>query len=427
MKPRRILVFPGATEIGLEIQRALCQCREVVLSSAGADPPGHAPFIFRRHHPVASVHEAGWIDELNAVIEAEGVDYILPAHDDVIVALAKNVDRIRARVVSSPPRTCLITRSKSETYRLFDGVLRVPGMFRDVESVTTYPVFVKPDRGQGSRGATVARDRDELLAALAGDPTALILEYLPGREYTVDCFSDRERGILFCCGRERIRTRNGISMNSVPVDDPRFRRIAEQIIGKLELHGVWFYQVRMDARGDPCLLEIAPRVSGTMALNRVRGVNFPLLSIYELERIPVEILCNDIGVEIDRALTNRYRHDLKFKNVYVDLDNTLIRSGRVNVRLVAFLYQCINTGIRLTLITKSAEKLEGFLVSHRIGQIFDEIIQLEPSAEKAERVTEAASIFIDDSFRERAAVRSRRGIPTFDGSMIEMLLDEREW
>ena len=427
MKQRRVLVFPGATEIGLEIQRALCQCKEVVLSSAGMDPPGHAPFVFERHHSVASVHEAGWIDGLNAAIDAEEVDYILPAHDDVIVALAINVDRIRAHVVCSPLRTCLITRSKSKTYRLFEGVLRVPRVFRDIESITTYPVFVKPDRGQGSRGAKVARDQGELLAALRSDPTAIVLEYLPGREYTVDCFSDRKHGILFCGGRERIRTRNGISMNSVPVDEPQFRQIAELITRKLELYGAWFFQLREDIQGDYCLLEIAPRVAGTMALHRVHGVNFPLLSIYEQERIPVEILCNDMEVEVDRALTNRYRHNLEFKSVYVDLDDTLIKSGKVNVRLVAFLYQCINSGIRLTLITKSKENLQGFLESFRVGQIFDEIIHLEPSAEKAEFVTEAESIFIDDSFRERAAVQSRRGIPTFDGSMMEMLIDERAW
>jgi hypothetical protein len=62
-----------------------------------------------------------------------------------------------------------------------------------------------------------------------------------------------------------------------------------------------------------------------------------------------------------------------------------------------------------------------------VGQIFDEIIHLEPLADKAEFVTEAESIFIDDSFRERAAVQGRRGIPTFDGSMMEMLIDERVW
>lgn len=427
MTPRRVLVFPGATEIGLEIQRALCQCKEVVMSSAGVDPPGHAPFIFERHHSVASVHEQGWIDDLNAAIEADGVDYILPAHDDVIVALAKNVDRIRAQVVCSPLRTCLITRSKSKTYRLFAGVLRVPELFVDIDSVTTYPVFVKPDQGQGSRGAKVVRDRDELLAALKSAPMAIVLEYLPGREYTVDCFSDRERGILFCGGRERIRTRNGISMNSVPVNEPRFRQIADLISRELQLYGAWFFQLREDASGDYCLLEIAPRVAGTMALHRVRGVNFPLLSIYEHERIPVEIQSNDIEVEIDRALTNRYRHNLEFKNVYIDLDDTLIKSGKVNVRLVAFLYQCINSGIRLTLITKSEQRLPSFLESFRLGQIFDEIIHLEPATEKAEFVTEAESIFIDDSFRERAAVQSRRGIPTFDGSMLEMLIDERSW
>jgi hypothetical protein len=376
---------------------------------------------------VPSVHDEGWIEVLKALIDTEGLDLIFPAHDDVIFALAKNAERINSKIVSSPLKTCLITRSKLETYRFFEGVLRVPKVFHDTESISTYPVFVKRDAGQGARGAVMVCNPDELSAALKSILTPIILEYLPGKEFTVDCFTDRELGLLFCGGRQRIRTRSGISMNSAPVDDPRFRQLAKLITERLDLHGAWFFQVKEDATGDYCLLEIAPRIAGTMALHRVQGVNFPLLSIYEQERILIEILCNEVDVEIDRALQNRYRHNLRFKHVYVDLDDMLVRNGKINVRLVAFLYQCINYGIRLTLITKSREKINSFLESFRLRQIFDEIIHLKPQFEKAEFVTEADSIFIDDSFSERLAVKKRRGIPTFDGSMLEMLIDERTW
>jgi len=422
-----VLVFPGSTEIGLEIHRALSPCRDVRLYAAGTDPPGHAPFVFETHVAVSSVYESGWIEDVNRVIEAYRIDYVFPAHDDVLVALVENATRIRARIVASPLRTCLITRSKSETYRLLGGVLRVPRMYSKPESVSTYPVFVKPDKGQGARNSGVAREQGELSQALKTDPGALVLEYLPGDEYTVDCFSDRERGLLVCRGRKRVRIRNGISMNSVPVHDPKFAEWARTISESLVLHGAWFFQLKKDATGQYTLLEIAPRIAGTMALHRVSGINFSLLSIYEQERIPVEILCNDTDVEIDRALTNRYRHDCKFTHVYVDLDDTLIRNGKINVRLMCFLYQCINANTRITLITKSDRELETYLESYRLKQVFDEIIRLEPSSNKADYVTDDQSIFIDDSYSERKAVHSARGICTYDCSMIEMLIDERAW
>ena len=219
MKTYNVLVFPGATEIGLEIHRSLCQCKDIRLFSAGVDPPGHAPFVFERHLNVPSVHERGWIEKLNSVVEAHAIDYVLPAHDDVIVALAGNSESIRSRIVTSPFETCTITRSKSRTYRYFAELLRVPTIYARPESVSSYPVFVKPDKGQGSRDSRIVRDLDELREALKRNPDAVVLEYLPGDEYTVDCFSDRERGLLFCRGRRRVRTRSGISMNSVPVAD----------------------------------------------------------------------------------------------------------------------------------------------------------------------------------------------------------------
>src|SRR5205807_5316693 len=137
--------------------------------------------------------------------------------------------------------------------------------------------------------ARLARDAEELRCALA-DGADLVLEHLPGPEYTIDCFSDRDAGLLFCGGRRRVRVRNGISVNSVLVDDPRFHALALQIASRLKLWGAWFFQVREATDGELRLLEVGPRIAGTMALHRVLGVNFPLLSIYEADRVPLTIL-----------------------------------------------------------------------------------------------------------------------------------------
>ena len=71
------------------------------------------------------------------------------------------------------------------------------------------------------------------------------------------------------------------------------------------------------------------------------GVNFALLSVYEHLRIPVTVAPNDIDIRLDRALVNRYAHDLEYGHVYVDLDDTLLVGDAVNTRLVALLYQCL--------------------------------------------------------------------------------------
>jgi carbamoyl-phosphate synthase large subunit len=422
----RVLVFPGATEIGLEINNALRECKDVELFSAGMAISNHAPFVFARHFEIPSVHEASWLKALNELVRREKIDYIFPAFDDVIVALAENASAVEARIVTSPLRTCQIARSKSKTYEELKGAVPVPLVYDSPAAIDHFPVFVKPDKGQGSKDAHVVRDAEQLAVLLRQDPTALILEYLPGAEYTIDCFSDRERGLLFCGGRERTRTRNGISVSSHAVRAPEFKEFALAISRMVPFHGAWFFQLKRDVEGQFRLLEIAPRVAGTMALHRVLGVNFPLLSLYEQERLPVRILTNPAEVVIDRSLVNRYRHNLKYDSVYIDLDDTLILRGKVNVKVVAFLYQCVNQRKKVTLLTRHAADLEAALSHYRLTGLFDEIVHMptRPSP-KSEHIKDRAAILIDDSFSERYEVESKLGIPTFDCSMLEMLIDDR--
>ncbi len=421
-----VLVFPGGTEIGLELRRALAELKEVRLAGAGSEQDRHGPFAYRHWRTVPSVGEQGWIDALNAVVDELAIDAIFPGHDDVLLALAEHADEIRAGIVTSPIETCRITRSKRATYELLADVVPVPHVFARAEEVGEFPVFAKPDRSQGSQGAVLVSDATGLTAALAGG-SDLVMEYLPGRELTVDCFSDRERGVLFARARPRERTRAGISMATrTEPDSSRAGEHARAIGERLDLHGAWFFQLREDRHGEPRLLEVAPRVAGTSALHRVLGVNFPLLSLYEHLRMPVALAPNDIDVRLDRALVNRYAHDLAYRHVYVDLDDTLLVGDSVNTRLVAFVYQSVNAGRRVVLITRHAQNVGQTLERFRLSEVWDEVIHIDdPSVEKADHIAEPDAILIDDSFRERRVAHERLGIATFDSSMIELLMDER--
>lgn len=427
-KKYNVLIFPGGTEIGLEIFKSLYYCKNIELYSVGQNISNHAPYVFSKHFIIPSVHDLHWITSLNKIITDYGIHYIFPAHDDVIVALAKNQHQIKAKIVSSPLRTCLITRSKSETYQFFKNIIPVPELYDDPNSIDRYPVFLKPDKGQGSQHTYKVHNKEYLLELLKEDRNYIITEYLPGEEYTVDCFSDREKGILFCSGRQRIRTRNGISMNSRLLDNKSnhlFFEYATIIAKNLDLHGAWFFQLKKDCNGVYKLLEVAPRIPGTMALQRVRGINLPLLSLYEQERILIEVLVNNqVEVEIDRALVNRYKHEINYDTVYVDLDDTLIVNNKINTNLIKFLYQCINRKKHIVLITKHIYDVEDTLKKYRIDGVFDEVIHLNALDNKANFIIDKNSIFIDDSFSERQSVSQQKGILTFDCSMLELLLEE---
>jgi carbamoyl-phosphate synthase large subunit len=429
-KKYNVLVFPGGTEIGLEIQKALCQQKDIVLFSAGLDISNHASYVFSRHFTLPGIDNSDWLNSLNQLITDHSIDYIFPAYDDVIIALVTHASELKAKVISSPVETCIITRSKSQTYDRLNGIVPVPRLYSKTEAIDTYPIFVKPDQGQGSQNTHLVETPQYLNYLMEQTQHRyLMMEYLPGEEYTIDCFSDRDRGILFCEGRKRVRIRSGISVSSHVVTHPISRAYAEKIAQVFTFHGAWFFQIKQDAAGVYKLLEVAPRIAGTMALHRVLGINFPLMSLYEQERIPLQILTNPLTLEVDRALINRYRHSLTYSQVYVDLDNTLILNHQVNTTLIQFLYQCLNKNIRLILITKHAGNLDETLKQYRIAHLFDEVIHLGKASHKADfiqgSIQGSPSIFIDDSFSERQAVHQQLGIMTFDCSMLEMLLDER--
>jgi hypothetical protein len=421
----RVLIFPGATEIALELREALAWCKEVELFSAGAAVSNHAPFAFARHFVVPHVTAPGWQPSLQEVVTNQRITHIFPAHDDALIALVENAACFAAQIVTSPLETCRVTRSKSATLRRLHGVIPTPQLYAGAEEVAEYPVFVKPDRGQGAQRTARARTPAELQALLTQDGDRLILEDLPGEEFTVDCFSDRERGLLFASGRARRRIKSGIAMDSRAVDDPAFANYARRINAVLPLHGAWFFQVKRDRHGVLKLLEVAPRIGGTSAISRVRGVNLPLLSLYEADRLPVQVTPARYGVEIDRALRNRYRHDLDYRILYVDFDDTLVVHGQVNFDLIKLLYQALHRGVRLVLLSRHSGDLSAALGHYRLTGLFDEVINLRAGESKVDFIRDSRAVFIDDSFAERTLVHERTGVPVFSPSMIEMLLDER--
>ena len=354
--PANVLIFPGGTGIGLEMWKSLRYAKEVRLFGASSIPSFHEQ-IFERAFSLPSVTEDGWLEAFNELVRAEKIDFVLPAHDTVLLALAEAQDRgeLACHVVTSPIETCRLTRSKSKTYEAFRDVLRVPithATADDAEANGSFPFFLKPDAGQGTQHTTTARTRAELDAALAARDDLLLSEHLPGKEYTIDCFSHRDQGLLFCEGRERTLVRSGISSDSVHVDNPSFREFAEKIAEKLTLHGAWFFQLKEDAEGDLALLEIAPRLGGTSGTHRATGMNFSLMSLYEAEGAPLKPLLNHANIRIRRTEQDHFSYDLPYDTVYCDFDDCLIVRDRVNLNLLSFLYQARERGKRIVLLTR---------------------------------------------------------------------------
>lgn len=419
----RVLIFPAGTEIGLEIFASLKDCKEVELFAAGQNLPNHAQFLYDTYHVIPNVQDISYVDSLNALIEEHDINFIYPAHDDAIVALARDRNQINATILAPSYETCVITRSKSRTYQYLSGIIPTPKLYTSIEKVHTYPVIVKPDQGQGSWGVVRAENLSELLHAIATTDNGIICEYLPGEEYTIDCFSHRTQGLLFAGARVRTRMRNGIAVSTHTVHLPEAILYAEAISAHLQLHGAWFFQVKRATDGTLTLLEIAPRIAGSMSTHRMQGINFAWLTILEALGNTLNILHNPGTIVMDRALYSRYKHTFSYSKVYIDLDDTVLFNNQVHLGAIQLIYQSINQHKQIILLTRHKGDLQETLSRHRLTGLFDSIIHININQKKSEFITSSDAIFIDDSFAERLDVAQHCNIPTFDLHMINILLE----
>lgn len=426
MKKLKILVFPCGSEIGLEIYRSLKYSVHVELLGVNSIED-HGKFVYNNY-----IGNAPFIDDVDIIsflaklVSDNRIDAIYPAMDKVIWKLKSNESALGCKIIASETVTTEICVSKRKTYQTFYNVINTPKLYISVKDITTYPVFVKPDVGYGSRGVSKINNKYELDCFFHSRSFKdyVVTEFLPGEEYTVDCFTDRFGDLRFSGPRVRGRISNGISVNTKPVigDVSEFKKIAVKINKTIKLQGAWFFQVKRSCDGSLVLLEVASRLGGSSGLFRGWGVNFPLLSIFDAFCKNIEIMPNVHDIEMDRALDNKYKINIIFSTIYVDFDDCLIINNKVNYQLIGFLFSCLNNGKKIILITKHKNDLNESLERFRLIGIFDEIIHISDSDNKNKYIKETDCIFIDDSFSERRNIKMKKNIHVFSPDMIETLL-----
>lgn len=426
MKKLRVMVFPCGSECGLEIGRSLRNLKEIELFGASS-VDDHGKFAFPNYiDGLPFVNADGFIGALNEVIEEHQIDYVYPAMDSVVDVLAQSAAELSAKVIGSSAETTAIALSKKRTYAALSDVINCPYVFELAElKDSDFPVFMKPEIGCGSKGVLLAKTHDEVVNALAKDPSLMILEFLPGDEYTIDCFTDNNGQLLHAGPRQRRRVSKGISVNTVSVKDNigDFTKIAEAINEKIKFHGAWFFQLKHDRGGALALLEIAPRIAGSMGLQRNRGVNLPLLSIFSHEGLSVSVHANDYDVEFDRAFYNKVKLSKEFTTLYLDFDDCLMVDGHLlNTDVLKLVGQFRNRKVPVILISRHAGDLEAKLAELGVRGLFDEVIHLRKGEPKTVHMTDANGVLIDDSFKERLDSRAI-GVASLGPESVEALLN----
>lgn len=425
-KKANILVFPAGAELALEIYNSLRYNLHIEVFGASGKSD-HAKYVYDENHYFENdfyITNPDFIDKFNELIKKLKIDFIIPTHDTIVLFLAQHKEEINAKIITSPYKTALIAREKKLTYKLFKEFDFCPEIYEYPFVDVTFPIFLKPNIGEGGKGTCVVNNRETLLSKINNNSDLIVCEYLPNEELSVDCFSNKKGELLFVGPRTRERVQNGISFHSssVPIT-PEIKEIAEKINKMVEIRGKWFFQIKKDRHGKFKLMEFAVRQASTMGLYRQLGVNFALLSIFDAMDMDVRILKNNYSIELDRCLFNRYKMNFEYNTVYIDFDDTIIIENKVNEIAIQYLYKCKNRNIRICLLTKHEFDLDESLNKYCLSKnLFDEIIVLKHNDNKTKFINPNKSIFIDNYFYDREKVSREINIPVFDVDAIGCLL-----
>lgn len=426
MNKIKVLVFPAGEINSVELHDALSHNVNIeVFGCSSVDR--HGEYVFKNYKSgLPNIKDENFLEEFNSLIRQWDIDCVFPTHDTVTLFLAKNREQIDAKVITASYETAKVCRDKSLTYKVFSDCVFCPKQYFDFNKL---PVFIKPKDGQGAKGTRLVYKKSDIPSSFDLNEN-VICEYLPGEELTVDCLTDADGELRCCLPRVRNRILAGICVagETVEVSD-EVMNIASEINKRLDFLGLWYFQLKKDLDGKYKLLEISARCAGTMCLSRARGVNLPLLSVYTAMGKEISIFANPYTVKMDRAFIARYKINYKYDCVYIDYDDTVIEGQLVNTKVIDFLYQCKNKGVKTFLLTRHEvdhnDTVEESLKEHCISeQLFSSIIKLSMTEKKSEYI-EGNSIFIDNAYAQRKEVYDTLKIPVFDVEGLEVLEDWR--
>lgn len=254
--------------------------------------------------------DPAYLDALLDVCESEGADVVMPGSGPEILAISKNVERIsgRAAVALDPYHIIRPLLNKADAYEALQDVIPVPAFARvpdasllrsrlEKAGYPRRPVCVRPApyaASGGSRGFRVLRGEPDISAyaesaSHAGGSTDLLVsEYLPGPEYSVYVLADGG-AMLYCVPvlRRRMIGARTFGAETVP-PDPEITGICGRIVGRLGLSHNVNIQLRRSADGALKLVEVNPRMGGTIALPAAAGVNLPYMGVRMALGRPVE-------------------------------------------------------------------------------------------------------------------------------------------
>lgn len=309
-----ILMTGGGAPGAAGILHCLKQNPSFNITVADANPEAIGKYLNNDFETIPFANDSNYVDAILSLCRRKNIHAVLPLVTKELIPLAQRSNEFElagAKLLVSPSSSLEVANNKSSLYQFLQWRgIAVPA-FRVVETINQfknaveelgYPskqVCFKPSVSNGSRGFRIVTNQineldllfnykpnstyinlnDAVRILSSGPfPELLVSEYLPGEEYSVDCLTNHGQSVLIV-PRLRKRMINGISVEGEFVKEDSIITYCTQIIKELKLHGNIGIQVKKSEAGQFLILEINPRVQGTIAAALGAGVNLPVLAV----------------------------------------------------------------------------------------------------------------------------------------------------
>lgn len=291
------LAFPTAAEY---LKKTFPFCKIV-----GTDvrENAHGFYFCDKKYLVNYRDDSKFMDQIFYIIRKEEIDTIFPLSTEDQNYFSKNkglFEKNNINVVCSDFSAVNIINNK---YTLYDALERsnisAPQFIKDSDitdiegmiSKIGIPFVVKPFVGKGGSGLyIISKDpellrKDDLKFFKEYDDffknseryivlnNTIICEYLNGNEYSVDILSKKGK-FYYGVVRKRHASYGGLALEAEVIEDDKILTIARKVIENFELSYINNIQIKEDKNGIPKIMEINPRIPGTLVLSIKAGSDF---------------------------------------------------------------------------------------------------------------------------------------------------------
>jgi carbamoyl-phosphate synthase large subunit len=265
-----VLVLSAAAKVLLV--RAFRDAGATVLAQ-DVSPDNAALFEADRALLLPRSDDAGFPVALAEACAAHAVKLVVPTRDGELAAVAAAKPGLGAAGVTvlAPSTDAVETCQDKRRFAAFCTAhgFATPRTYPPGEAPERFPVFVRPVRGAGGKGAC----RVDGPRAFAPDLLVQDLEIDP--EFTVDVLMDLAGRPLQAVARSRLAVRDGEAVKSRVEDIPALAEAALGLCAALQLVGHNVVQAFYSPERGPRFIEVNPRFGGASNLSIRAGLASP--------------------------------------------------------------------------------------------------------------------------------------------------------